>query len=282
MNPWLHRCALLLIVLAIAVIIAGAFITSTAVAARQTHSAVSLVVDAALHRALAISFTLLTMAFAAWISLPPAHRWLRAVAWGSVATLGLSAALGWSPQPLSANAAVAHALLAHLFLSLAVSIAIGTSPAWNRPAEFVDGSGKPMLRPLAVATPPIVFLQIALGAAYRHDMTGVMPHMAVAMGVAFMALIGSSTVLQNFARAASLRRAAAVLISLVLAQFCLGIAAFLMLLLNLAGTPYFVAITVGHVLIGASTLAASVAMAMQVWRSVQPKMISDDAASSQA
>jgi heme A synthase len=164
-----------------------------------------------------------------------------------------------------------HALLAHLFFSLIVVIAVGTSEGWNRTPELVDGNSKPLLRPLAAAIPPIVFLQIALGAAYRYDVTSIMPHMAVAMGVAFLALIGSSVVLQHFRRPVSLRGAAAALISIVLAQVCLGIGAFLMLALNAAGTFYFVATTVGHVLVGASTLAASVVMAMQVRRCVLPK-----------
>jgi hypothetical protein len=107
----------------------------------------------------------------------------------------------------------------------------------------------------------VVFLQIALGAAYRHDMTSVMPHMAVAMGVAFLALIVSSVVLQNFSRPTSLRRAAGVLISIVLTQVSLGITAFVLLVLNTAGTLAFVAVTVGHVAVGAATLASSVVMA---------------------
>jgi hypothetical protein len=78
-------------------------------------------------------------------------------------------------------------------------------------------------------------------------------------------------VLHNFLGPAPLRRAAAMLISVVLVQVCLGIAAFLMLVLNAAGTFAFVLATVGHVSIGAATLAASVVMAMQVWRSVPPK-----------
>jgi len=128
-----------------------------------------------------------------------------------------------------------------------------------------------LLRPLAVAIPPVVFLQITLGAAYRHDITSVMPHMAIAMGVAFVALICSSVVLQHFPRPAVMRHSAVALISLVLTQVCLGIGAFVMLVLNSAGTLYFVAVTVAHVLIGASTLAASIVMAMQVRRSVLPK-----------
>jgi heme A synthase len=92
--------------------------------------------------------------------------------------------------------------------------------------------------------------------------------MAVAMGVAFLALIVSSVVLQNFPRPASLRYAAAALIAIVLTQVCLGITAFLLLLLNQAGTAYFIPTTIAHVTIGAVTLAASVVMAMQVRRSI--------------
>jgi heme A synthase len=271
MNPPLHRYAIFVIVLAVAAMVAGAIITSTDVAARQTQSAVSPTISHTLHRTLSIALTVVALGFAIWTSQTPARGWLRAVAWSAFVMLASDAALGSQTPPLQAQVAVFHALLAHVFLALAVVIAMGTSASWNRPPEPVDGSHKPFLRPLAVAIPPVVFLQITLGAAYRHGMTGVMPHMAAAMGVAFLALIGSSVVLQNFPRPAPMRHAAAALISLVLTQVCLGIGAFVMLVLNSAGTFYFVGITVGHVVIGASTLAASVVMAMQVWRCVLPK-----------
>lgn len=199
MNPRLHRYALLLAIFALAVIISGAFITSTEVAARQSQAQIPTGgADQVVHKALAIALTLLTLGIAIWTSVVPTPGWLRAVAWFGVATLVIDAALGWPGPPLSPGIGVGHALLAHLFFSLMVVIALGTSPGWNREPELVDGSSRPLLRPCALATPPVVFLQIALGATYRHDMTSVMPHMAVAMGVAFLALIVSSVVLQNF------------------------------------------------------------------------------------
>ncbi len=270
MNPSLHRYAIFIVVLAVAAMVTGAVNTSTQVAARQPQSAVSPVVSLTLHEALSIALTLFALGLATWISRSGAPGWLRTVAWSAIATLAIDAALGWQKLPLSANIAVFHALLAHIFFSLAVVSAVGTSASWNSPPEQVDGSIKPFLRPLAVVIPPVVFLQITLGAAYRHDLTSVMPHMAIAMGVAFLALIGSSVVLQNFPHPAAMRHSAVALISLVLTQVCLGIGAFVMLVLNSAGTFYFVAVTVGHVLIGASTLAASVIMALQVWRCVLP------------
>jgi heme A synthase len=272
MDARLHRYAIFLALVALAVIVSGAFITSTEVAARQSQSPIpGGGVDHVLHRALGIVLTLLTVGIAIWTSRVPGPRWLRVVGWTGVVTLAIGAILGWAPPPLSPGAGVLHALLAHLFFSLMVVIALGTYSGWNREAELVDGSSRPLVRPCAVATPFVVFLQIALGAAYRHDMTSVMPHMVVAMGVASLALIVSSAVLQNFPRPAVLRRAAAALIAITLTQVCLGITAFVLLVLNTAGTFAFIAVTVGHVTVGAATLAASVAMAMQVWRSVSPK-----------
>ena len=60
-DPWLHRSALVLVVLAMAVIITGAFITSAAVAARQSHSVISPFVNEGPHRALAVALIVFTL-----------------------------------------------------------------------------------------------------------------------------------------------------------------------------------------------------------------------------
>jgi heme A synthase len=266
----LHRYSLLVMLLALLVILSGAYITSTEVAARQSQSAVSLVLHEGLHRAVAVAFLVLTFGLAIWTTADTKSRALQVVAWSAAGVVIADAALGWHAAPLTPTVGVFHALLAHLLLSLVVVVTVGTSSLWRSEPELVDGSIRPLLRPLVVAIPPTVFLQITLGAVYRHDITSVMPHMAVAMGVALLALIGSSQILQNFPRPAAMRHAAIALISIVLTQVCLGITAFLMLLMNSAGTSYFILVTVGHVAVGAATLAASIVMAMQVWRSVAP------------
>jgi len=267
-NPALHRPALFLAILALVVIVSGAYITSTEVAARLSQPDVFPALNQGLHRALAIGLTLLTLAFAIWTAITAAPKWIRWLSWSGVATLALAAALGLRTPPLSPAAAVRHALLAHLFLAIIAVIVVGTSAAWSRPPELADGPRKPLLKPAAIATPPFVLLQIALGALYRHDIASVLPHMAIAMGVTFLAIIVSSVVLQNYPRPAALRRAAVALISIVLAQVCLGIAAFLLLLLNYAGTPYFIPVTVAHVTVGAAALAASVVMGIEVSRGI--------------
>jgi cytochrome c oxidase assembly protein subunit 15 len=268
----LHRYVILVVMLALVAIVTGAILTSTDVAARQPQSAIPGGASKLLHTVVSIALGVFTLGLAIWISRSSVAAWLKCLAWCATALLAASSALGWqTSSPLPAKAALIHALLAHLFFSLAVVIAVATSATWNSPPERVDGSHKPFLRPLSIAIPPVVFFQIILGAAYRYELTSVLPHMGIAMGVAFLALIGSSVVLQNFPRPASLRHSAIALISLVLSQVCLGIGAFVMLVLNDAGNCYFIAVTVGHVLVGASTLAASIVMAMQVIRSVLPK-----------
>ncbi len=249
----LHRYAVFLAAFAMVVVVSGAFVTSVEIAARQTQSAVSGATGEALHRDLGMALAFFTLGLAIWTSFAPSPGWLRALSWIALAPV--------LPAP-----AIVHALLAHFSFAVIVAVAVATSPRWNRREEPAAGGVPSSLLSLAFATPPVVFLQIALGTAYRQEVIGIKPHMAGAMAVALMTLILSVLILQNSLGPPPVRRAAAVLISVVLTQVCLGIASFLMLLLNAAGTLAFVLATAGHVSIGAATLAASVVMAMQLWR----------------
>jgi hypothetical protein len=95
MDPRLHRYAIFLALIALAVIVSGAFITSTEVAARQSQAPIpGGGLDRVLHRALAIALTLLTLGIAIWTSVVPTSGWLRAVGCTGVATLVIDAALG--------------------------------------------------------------------------------------------------------------------------------------------------------------------------------------------
>jgi len=267
----LHRYVLIVAVFALAVIVSGAFITSTEVAARQSQSVVPAGINEGPHLALSVALVLLTLGLAAWTSFVPIPAVMRFLAWIAFVAPIIDAAAGWHVGPVSPLRGMFHASVAPLFVSIVAAIAVLTSSGWNRKTEPIDSGEWPLLRPLALATPPAAFLQIVLGAAYRHEVTGVMPHMAGAMVVVLMTLVVSALVLQNFPEPTSMRRAATALISIIVVQVCLGIAAFLMLVLNTAGTVAFVLVTVGHATIGALTLAASMVMAMQVGRGIRRK-----------
>ena len=145
-----------------------------------------------------------------------------------------------------------HAILSQLIFAVAFAIA---APPRECPPEALP------IRRFVVAMPPLVLLQTALGAAYRHKVWGVLPHMAGAMVVVLLALLVSVILLQRLQQPQPLRLAATALISVLLVQISLGIAAFLMRLLDSDQSPVFTCITVAHVVTGALTLGASVALA---------------------
>lgn len=273
MNPWLHRYAVWLALFGFAVIVFGAFLSSTEVAARQSPALAFPGIYEVLHRGLGIALAILTLSLVIWTLLAATPTWLRALVSTAFAALALNAVLGFQAAPLSPALGIFHALLAHFFLAAIVAMTVVTSAKWNREVELSSDTGWHSVRHFAITTPPVVFLQITLGAAYRHEVAGIMPHMGGAMVVALMTLVVSTLILQNAPGPKPLRHAAAILISIVLAQVCLGIAVFLMLSLNAAGTLAFVLATTGHVSIGAATLAASVVMALQVWHTIPPKTL---------
>jgi heme A synthase len=159
-----------------------------------------------------------------------------------------------------------HAVFSHLGVGLITAVAVMTSASWSQPAKPMSASSWKVLRPAAQLTPPIVLTQIAMGALYRHQIFGVMPHMLGAMVVAILALVVSMILIQHFGDQPQLKSSATGLITVVLAQVCLGIAAFLMLLLGAGNTTAFVWLTTGHVCVGSLTFAASVVAGMQAHR----------------
>ena len=121
------------------------------------------------------------------------------------------------------------------------------------------GSATPVaasLRWLVTALPPLVWLQIALGAAHRHEMVSVMPHLAGGTLVAGVVLVVCVL----------LRKSAVALIWIVMIQVCLGITVFILRVLDMDTHPALVVLAAAHVSGGAITLAASAVRALQVQR----------------
>lgn len=258
-----YRYVILVAVCALLLIASGAWVTGN----QQSGAAT----DTQLHVVAAAVTGALALGLAGWLSVAD-RGWLRWLGWGAVAVFAIDGALGWRADlpALSPAIAVVHASLAPLFFSILVVIAVFLSPYWKSGPEPTDDRGWPALRYLAIALPPLVLLQIVLGAAYRHKITGVMPHMGGAMLVAIDGLVVSMVVIQQYPAHRALRPAAVALVSVLLAQITLGIAAFTMQLLDLESAAAFVPSTVLHVVVGCVTLGASLAMAIQVQRNVQP------------
>jgi len=214
---------------ALLAIVSGAIATSTG------HGALS-------HIALGVLF--------AGLALPLAIRQRSRLAWTALTLVAVEACL------VAPALILIHAIVAQLIFAVTVALA---APIGSYPPEAAS------IRRFALAIPPLVLVQTSLGALYRHKATGVLPHMAGAMIVVLLTLLVCVILLQRVNRPGPLRSAAIALVSIILAQITLGIAAFLMRLLDSDQSPAFAWVAVAHVTTGALTLGASVILAMQFW-----------------
>ena len=254
MGRWIIPAAA---IAGLAAIVSGAYVTSVAVAVQPGLAQPNL----ELHRIIAF------LAIAAGIAVllaRPRSRQLHGLVAALIALIA-SATVGWN-HPLSPAAAVAHASASHIFTAaVAFALIAETAP----PKEAIPAGSWTALRPVALWTPAAVFVQIVLGALYRHQITGIMPHMLGAMVVALLTIVVSAILLQHFSQSPALKRAAALLMTAVLLQICLGIAVFLLLLLNASNTSAFVWLATAHVTTGTLVFAASILMSIEVRRNLR-------------
>jgi heme A synthase len=168
-------------------------------------------------------------------------------------------------------AGVAHSSGMHLVFAAAVAAALATSRNWRSDVRAVEDSGSPSKRSLAVVLPVAVLAQVILGAAYRHEVTGVIPHIIGAMLVAVIVLYTGIVLLQDFPEERQFRRTSFHLIGIVSVQVLLGILAYVVRLLMADGahSPWLVLLTVAHVVVGALTLSAGVTASMQIFQHVR-------------
>jgi len=261
----LHRFSVLVAFCALVVIVSGAVITSSKEAiAAENATLVETPAGMDLHPALGIGMSVLTFALAVWLWTTKRMA-LQAMAMVAVVLAGADVWVVLRP-PLDSSLVVLHAWLAPVFFTSLVAVARFTSSNWMLEPELVDDRGLRFLRPLAIGAPPLVLVQIVLGAMYRHKEASVFWHMAGALLVSLATLIASMVVIQQYPAHRVLRNSATVLMSVVLVQVGLGVAAFTMQLLETENTLALAISTVSHVATGNLTLAASLVFTLEVQR----------------
>jgi heme A synthase len=209
---------------------------------------------------LAAMVAAVTAALAFGVQARDARPWMRRLAWSAFGTLIAQAMLGGllvklvDPKIL----AIGHASLAQLCFGLTVAVALGTYPELLAQRARVSR----LAAPLAAAA---IFLQTVLGAALRHHALGLASHIGDAALVVAAVMWASLGILMHHMEEDKLRRPAMLLLGLTAAQLFLGFAAYT----ARAATadypqpmPVMVWTTVAHVVAGALTFAAAVALAM--------------------
>ena len=221
------------------------------------------------HRLVAAFVGLLTIALAVWVWKKETRRPVRKLGWialGVVVTQGILGGitvLWYLPAPIS----VLHACLAQTFFCLVVSLAWLSSPAWARQAP--DRSRGLGLNRLAMATTGAIYLQLLLGAIFRHTQSGILPHLLGALLVTVLAAWLIARVFRSPQAPSGLTGAATLLGILLAVQLLLGLVSWLSRLATAhAVQPEFpvVAVTTAHVAVGALILANGLILALQSCR----------------
>lgn len=235
------------------------------------------------HRLSAGVMSTVTIVLAVWIWRTDARAWMRQLAWFAVGLVLAQAVVGGLRVLLDSHAlpsletsvgrlfAMLHACLAQLFVCTLVALAVGCSRGWRERSVPVSAT----LRRAGVICCSLLFVQLAIAAVLRHSFAGLaiptFPYSTpeggllpahwdfrVTIHFAHRVMAAVLTVaLPTFAwltlrdRGATLamRTASSALMSLLALQIFLGA--------QIIWTQRTAAMTTGHVLVGALTLATT-------------------------
>ncbi len=227
------------------------------------------------HRMIAQGAGLLTILLAVWTWRTEKRRWMRVLGFGALGMVIVQGILGgltvelFLPPPVSS----AHAALAQTFFCLAVAFALFTGQKWVEEQPQVEyDQRRPSLFTLTLLSIFVLYVQLILGAMFRHHGLSWWPHVVHAVVVSFVLAWTAIRALTIYSQIEAVRRPAILMLSLVIAQLCLGFTAFLTRVswgrdAVQPELPMVVA-TVAHVAVGALLLASTVILSIQVWRHV--------------
>ncbi|HXQ80554.1 MAG TPA: COX15/CtaA family protein [Opitutaceae bacterium] len=235
------------------------------------------------HRLSAAMMTSLTIILAFWLWRSEARGWLRRLGYLAVGLVVAQAVVGGlrvllDPIPvrgldtsLGRLIAMLHACLAQAFACVLIALALSCSKAWISAPMPLGGR----TRRLGVACCALLFAQLGVGAVVRHSFAGLaiptfpwstpqggllppewgfqvaiqFAHRVMACAIAVAAAAFAVAVWRDRGASPAMRSGASALVGLVALQIVLGAA--------IIRTQRAVAVTTGHVLAGALTLAAA-------------------------
>jgi len=286
-NPGHHRIAVFIAVITFIVIIAGALVTSEDAGLSVPDWPTSYghlvrlppwvggIVYEHSHRMIAWFTGMCTIVIAVWTWLVERRRWMKYLALGALGTIIAQGILGGITvlKFLPPAVSTAHAAVGQTFFCIAVAIAVCTGRSWmEETPPLVADNGHPKLIVLCWYSILILYIQLIFGGMFRHHGMSWAPHVINALSVALILTWTGVRALAQFSRIDAIRRAASLLLFLLVVQLFLGFAAFFTRVVHIPGISpndfYTVLSTVAHVAFGALLLATTVALTLQTWRHV--------------
>ena len=230
------------------------------------------------HRLIAWFVGTLTISLAIWTWLVEKRAWMKMLAIAALGTVILQGILGGITvlKFLPPLVSTAHAMVGQTFFCIAVTIALFSGRRWieEHPAVAFDAR-RPSLIALTQLSILALYIQLFLGGMFRHHGMSWWPHVVNAAAVAVILTWTAVRALSLYSEIEEVRRPAITMLSLMVAQLCLGFAAFITRVMwgrdaAQPETPMIVS-TVAHVATGALLLATAVVLAIQVWRHVSSR-----------
>ena len=224
------------------------------------------------HRVIAGVMGVLTLVLAVLIWVKDQRRWLRWFGVMAVAGVVVQAVLGGEVvrQLLQYWLPVLHACFAQLVFAAVLGIAVFTSKWWVEDRPRLMDSGAPSIQALAILNAAVIFLQVVLGAGFRHSEIPVWPHMAGALAVLGTVTWTAVALRKRFGDAPEMKRARLWLHSIFGVQFLLGFGAYWGRLESEKSGPTSatVLLTVTHTVLGALLFALAVLVVLVCYRLV--------------
>ena len=288
-NVGLHRLAILLSCITVVLLVAGALVTSNEAGdsvpdwpvsfGRWLISSNNFVANVRYeysHRFIAGVVGMTTLLLAVWAYLSERRAWVQKL--GLIALAGVVAQAGIGGLRVlfpehKALIAVPHALIAQSFFAVIVAIAVFTSRSWSSVHEVKADVENLPLRRLVAATVGAVLIQLVLGAGFRHQAFGIIPHILGAGVVTLLITVTAVLVMGRHKGDNYLARPARLALALLVVQLGLGVSAYLARLRS-AGDPQplepMISLTVAHLVVGGLILAAMVVLALRSHQVLAP------------
>jgi heme a synthase len=225
------------------------------------------------HRMVAQFIGLLTIAVAVWTQRVELRPWMKLMGWAALGTVIAQGILGGLTVYFQLPPAIstAHATLGQTFFCIMVSMALFTSHGWIEGSHerIVDEHPSNLATRASIAV-GCVWLQLILGAAFRHSGLKLIPHLIGAVVVTAMLLWTAIPVLKRYANITELRTPATAVLALLGLQLVLGLASYFTRVVWSQSAPEpemaLVIATVSHVAVGALVLASTLILAIQANR----------------
>jgi heme A synthase len=145
-----------------------------------------------------------------------------------------------------------------------------TSRWWISERPQLADRGTPSIQSVALVNAGVIFLQVVLGAGFRHSEIPVWPHIVGAFAVMATVTWTAVALRKRFGDSAELSRARALLHAMFGLQFVLGFGAYWVRLASEKAGPtsLTVIVTVTHTVVGALLFAFSILIALICYRLV--------------